>query len=133
MSRQKDSASGIYEVNYCKNHHILDEWATKETKLNLNAIYQVLYNDGHKIGENILGFEKTSWFLLILTDGSMTCCLEMQIDNDMKIIANNIMGAEYVNEYLKMLMYVDKREWVDFFECMIVREKGAFFLGCSHC
>ena len=129
MSRRKDSASGIYEVNYSKNHHILDKWCTKKTKLNLIDICQVVYNDGREIREDV-AFRNISWFLLTLTDGSVTC-LEMQIDNDMKMSVDNIMGAEYVNEYLKMLMYVDKKEWKDFFECLIAKKNQKFFLECS--
>ena len=132
MSRRKDSASGTYEVNYCKNHHILDKWCVKKTKLNLIDVCQVLYNDGREIREDG-GFRNISWFLLTLTDGSVTCYLEMQIDNDMKMSVDNIMGVDYVNEYLKMLMYVDKKEWKDFFECLIVKKNHKFFLECSRC
>ena len=101
------------------------------THLKLLDVVQILYNDGRKIHEDICS-RNVAWFLFTLTNSDLLCHLELQIDKNAKMI-DNIMGVETVNEYLKMLMYVDKSEWNDFFKCGVVKDKESFYLQCFNC
>ena len=101
------------------------------THLKLLNVAQILYNDGKKIHEDICS-RTMAWFLLTLTDNDSLCYVELQIDKNAKM-TDNVMGVETVNEYLKMLMYVDKSEWNDFFECGVVKDEKLFYLHCFNC
>ena len=122
----------MYEINHCENVVVLDEWCEKETELRLIAIHQILYNDGEEIKED-WGAKKVAWFLLTFTDQKLNCSLELRVDLNMEMDKDNIMGVEYVIDYLKMLMYVDKNEWDDFFRCKIFKENNCYFLECCEC
>ena len=116
----------------CENYSILKKWCVNQTRLKLLDVVQVLYNDGKNIQEDVCS-RNIVWFLLTLTDGNLLCHVELQIDKNAKMIDNNIMGLETIDEYLKMLMYVDKKEWNDFFECGVVKDKDLFYLHCFNC
>ena len=119
----------MYEINHCENCDILDKWSYEKTELELTDIHQVLYNNGKEIKENV-GHGNIAWFLLTFKDQDLICSLELRVDLHMQMNKNNIMGVEYVAEYLKMLMYVDRKEWNDFFRCHIVKNEKNYYLEC---
>lgn len=130
ISRRKDFVSGMYEINHCKNVGVLDKWSDEKTDLELIAIHQILYNDGKEIKEDV-ECENVAWFLLTFMDQKkFVCSLELCVDLHMPMIENNIMGVEYIVEYLKMLMYVDKKEWNDFFRCQVFKDNDCYYLEC---
>ena len=118
-------------VNYSKNERLLKKWSNKLTRLKLKNIRQVLFFDGKHTQENI--DDDDVWFLLEMTDGEYYAHLEIQIDTSAEM-GLNVFKVLTVYEYLKDLMYVNKREWDDFFECMICSEnKGQYYLVCENC
>ena len=119
----------MYEINHCANVALLNKWSKEETDLELIAIHQVMYNDGKEMKEDIEN-SNLAWFLLTFTDQKLTCSLELCADLHTRMKEDNIMGVEYVVEYLKMLMYVDKNEWKDFFSCRVYKNKGQYYLEC---
>ena len=119
-------------VNYSKNERLLKKWKDKSTKLRLKSIRQVLFFDGRHAQENIDG-DDDAWFLLEMTDGENYAHLEIQINTSAEM-GSNVFKVLTVYEYFKDLMYVDKRELNDFFECVILSEnKGQYCLACENC
>ena len=100
-------------VNYQNDVKTLKNWSDESTLLKLRNIQQIFFYDGKLMKENIFE-KKDTWFLLEMTDGRCYAYIEIQIDKCMEM-DSNVLNVKTVYEYLKNLMYVDKREWDEFF------------------
>ena len=118
-------------VNYRHNEIILKKWCEESTKLKLKNIKQILFYNGRHTQENIID-EDEAWFLLEMTDEQYYGCLEIQINTSAEMGLNTL-NVKTIYEYFKNLMYVDKKEWVDFFGCIICRKLNDYYLVCESC
>lgn len=98
----------------------------------MKSIKQVLFFDGRHTQENIDDSHDV-WFLLEMTDGVNYAHLEIQIDTSAEM-GPNVFKVLTICEYFKDLMYVDKKESAEFFECVILSDdKGEYCLACENC
>ena len=90
-----------------------------------------MFHDGREVKENIID-DKDVWFLLELTDGIHYAFVEIQIDKETEM-GSNVMNVKTIYKYFKTIMYVDKREWNEFFKCGILKRSNNYYLTCDDC
>ena len=101
---------------------IVNKWCEESTKLKLKNIKQILFYDGRYAYENIVDKNIVDNYAYV----------EIQIDTSTEM-GSNTLNVNTIYEYFKNLMYVDKKEWDDFFVCMISQELDHYCLVCERC
>lgn len=123
----------VFGLNtYLENLKVLNRWCEEESRLTLVDLKQIYFHDGRDIKEDYSNLNKYAWFIMQLSDGEVMANVEIQIRHD-DVLEDNIIDMKTIYEYLKTLMYVDKSEWKDFFECGVIKKKGIFYLICYKC